>query len=575
MYSKFAAIYARRSSLGERDKNNSLDTQINECRQQGEHDGYEVVLIFEDPGQDSWTLDRPQFKKLLKEASEGRFSRLYVFALDRICRDTVLALNAYRMLAKCQVEIYSLKDTFLNGLHGAMLDFMISVASFAAASEREKNIERQQANRAYLAQAGLLAPFPTPPYGFVFAPHPSRPRHKTFSIDTTVRQIVKEAFSRLLMGESARKICLDFQARGIPTPSRHLAQLGYYSSKRRISDTWYPATLIKMARDSVYCGKYTVNKDIAERDPANPGKKRRRPRTEKDGPPAIIEVPAYLDEATWKALQTRLDQNREKSPRRIADPTAALLRAGHARCGLCNRAMATIRRVKKGVTSYNYVCNNSPGHRVAISCKLLDALTWEWLLKAFKRPEAARIRLAEWQAKSEAEQTLEQEELAACIDTLKSAEAQYQNLLAGLKQTSNVAVQTRITAGLEATQQVIDQAQARIEVLTQKLKATTQHAEQLDRMMKKGWRILAPLERADFAAKRMVIEYFDVQVHIFPADAPDRFKPSWSFDRLEESWPALERLAHGLEQAEGGPEDYHSFVSPTARRKQTAAPHSR
>ena len=82
-------IYSRKSKFT--GKGESIENQIELCRQYiAMHFGEEAaenVLVYEDEGFSGGNLERPQFKKMMKDSQKIEFAAIVVYRLDRISRN--------------------------------------------------------------------------------------------------------------------------------------------------------------------------------------------------------------------------------------------------------------------------------------------------------------------------------------------------------------------------------------------------------------------------------------------------------------------------------------------------------
>jgi DNA invertase Pin-like site-specific DNA recombinase len=101
------------------------------------------------------TEDRPQFLKMMADAKAGKFTELYIWALDRLSRGGIEAtLKIVRELKERGVRVVSLKDAWLDTSHPCS-DLVISVMAWAAEQERIRLSERMQAGRQRAKAAGV------------------------------------------------------------------------------------------------------------------------------------------------------------------------------------------------------------------------------------------------------------------------------------------------------------------------------------------------------------------------------------------------------------------------------------
>jgi len=81
-----AAIYLRRSEPGEERKNYSIDSQRGDTTKFVTDQGGEVVRVYSDPGGKSYTLYRPVYQQLVRDAQTGLFDTVVVGRYDRFSR---------------------------------------------------------------------------------------------------------------------------------------------------------------------------------------------------------------------------------------------------------------------------------------------------------------------------------------------------------------------------------------------------------------------------------------------------------------------------------------------------------
>src|SRR5258706_13893183 len=81
------AEYLRRSSLGEEDKNYSIENQHDDVARWIGVSDHSIVRTYSDPGGKSYTLNRPVFQQMMTDAKSGLFDTLVVGRWDRFSRN--------------------------------------------------------------------------------------------------------------------------------------------------------------------------------------------------------------------------------------------------------------------------------------------------------------------------------------------------------------------------------------------------------------------------------------------------------------------------------------------------------
>ena len=105
------AIYLRVSS-DEQVEGFSLSAQTRACREFAERRNWQVVKVYEDPGESGKNDRRPGFQTMLHGAQAGEFKVLLVHKLDRFSRNIDTTLKYFRELNNCDVTVASVTEDF-------------------------------------------------------------------------------------------------------------------------------------------------------------------------------------------------------------------------------------------------------------------------------------------------------------------------------------------------------------------------------------------------------------------------------------------------------------------------------
>jgi len=148
------AIYSRKSRFT--GKGESIGNQIELCRQyiashysQAEADN---ALVYEDEGYSGGTLERPQFKKMMKDSRTNEFFAVVVYRLDRISRSIGDFANLIEDLGERKIAFISIREQF--DTSSPMGRAMMYIASVFSQLERETIAERIRDNMRELAKTG-------------------------------------------------------------------------------------------------------------------------------------------------------------------------------------------------------------------------------------------------------------------------------------------------------------------------------------------------------------------------------------------------------------------------------------
>lgn len=149
---KTIAIYSRKSKFT--GKGDSIENQVEMCKNYiiqklGKNINF---LIYEDEGFSGSTLNRPQFKKLMKDIESKKIEILVCYRLDRISRNVADFSSTLELLQENNCSFISIREEF--DTTSPMGRAMIYIASVFAQLERETIAERVRDNMLELAKNG-------------------------------------------------------------------------------------------------------------------------------------------------------------------------------------------------------------------------------------------------------------------------------------------------------------------------------------------------------------------------------------------------------------------------------------
>jgi DNA invertase Pin-like site-specific DNA recombinase len=144
-------IYARVST---RDKGQDFTNQLLALREFATKQGWAIFVEYVDElsGKDS---DRPQFKRMLEDASTRRFDILLFWSLDRLSREGVLeTLQHLQRLTSYGVAWRSFTEQYLDST-GIFRDAVIGILAAIAKQERVRLAERTKAGLERVRRSGV------------------------------------------------------------------------------------------------------------------------------------------------------------------------------------------------------------------------------------------------------------------------------------------------------------------------------------------------------------------------------------------------------------------------------------
>ncbi len=317
------ALYARVSS-DRQDVDLSVAAQLRALRDYAEKNGYLVVREFVDEAESGRIADRPQFRKMLDEASkpDAPFQEILVWKFSRFTRKREHAVAFKSMLRRKGIRVVSITehadDTPTGKLMEAIIESVDEFYSENLAQEVTRGM-REAASRGFWMNASA-------PYGYQRAyvqdGAKKRPR---LEINPPHDAVVRRIFDLTLQGRTSLDILKTLNAEGIPSPN---------------GKQWRKTTVHKVLANEAYTGTLVWGQKA--RDGQEPVRV-------EDAFPAIVSQQEF--QRVRKLLESRAPA--VTHPRRAASP---YLLSGLAKCQTCGKAL-TAAEAKSGKYTY-YVCQS-------------------------------------------------------------------------------------------------------------------------------------------------------------------------------------------------------------------------
>ena len=316
-----AALYARVSS-DRQDVDLSVAAQLRALRDFAERNGYVVVREYIDEAESGRTSDRPQFRKMLDEASGANapFQEILVWKFSRFTRKREHAVAFKSMLRRRGIRVTSITehadDTPTGKLMEAIIESVDEFYSENLAQEVRRGM-REAASRGFWVT-------PHVPYGYKRVHVQDGPKKRPrLDLNPPADAVARRMFLLALAGNSVLDIAKALNEDGIPSPR---------------GKKWLKTTVHKLLVNETYTG--TLVWGVNDKSGAPPVRV-------EDAYPAIVSREEF--ERVGQALQDRAPERAH--PRRVA---SRYLLSGLVRCERCNKAL-TGAEAKGGRYSY-YVC---------------------------------------------------------------------------------------------------------------------------------------------------------------------------------------------------------------------------
>jgi site-specific DNA recombinase len=367
--SERVALLMRVSSEEQRDRE-TIEIQREFLREYCRLYGLEVAQVYADDGV-SGTIplhERPEGRRLLEDAKEGKFSTLLVYRLDRLGRSLLVIVDAHDRLQAYGVALKSATEPIDTSNPSGRLIFQM-LASFAE-YERETIRERTRAglHRAY--RGGKH--FGAAPYGY-------RTDEGGFlQVVPEEAEIVRGIIENVAEGSTLYAEAKRLNELGLATPGWRYGN----GNKRPGAKLWSVMTVSNIVRQSAYSGVHRVK--------TNGGKD-------------VIEqpVPAVVEPGLQERAIAVLGENKRYPDRK--EDRRYLLR-GLVRCATCGGACTGHSSARRGKKYHYYACKAAktynfgaaPPHKASfVSAEWLEKLVWSDVRRFLKNPGMILDRLRE------------------------------------------------------------------------------------------------------------------------------------------------------------------------------------
>lgn len=423
-----AVIYARYSSSHQREE--SIEGQVRECREYAEREGYSVLQVYADRAITGRTDERPEFQRMLADASKGVFQAILIYKYDRFSRNRYSFAVWETKLKKHGVKVISARENVAEGAAGIVLKSVLQGMAEWYSVDLSEKVTRGMKENALKAKwtSGTV------PFGY------TRDAEQRLIIDPERGEYVRQIFEKVLAGEKYVDIASWLNMLGVRT-ARGAA--------------WNKSSFTWMLKNVVYTGLFRwKNIEI------------------KNAVPPIVSKELF--EAVQRKLKTygRRGINVQKSDKYLLTPNII--------CGECGGPMHGMSgKSRSGELYYYYACANKRAKRTSCSISPLNRDELEQAVYNCAREvllHEENIKLIAEQAEAVAEAQVDNDlaEMKAERSRVKKSIANYAAAIAN-GATSGTIIE--LINAAEAKAAALDEAIAERELVTSPPKVSKEAIE--------------------------------------------------------------------------------------------------
>ncbi|MBT7823308.1 MAG: recombinase family protein [Candidatus Marinimicrobia bacterium] len=330
---KIAALYCRVSRFDKyADEFSSVEVQEKKMRGYCDLEEWEIFDVYIDENISGATLDRPEFKRMMRDAKAGKFNVVFGYRIDRISRSNKDWHDLLDELDDMDIDIRTV-DPAMNTTDATgrlIRDILISFAEFELNIGKERTFDKmyEMANRGIFTGG-------TAPIGYDLV-------DKKLVVNKNEETLIKDIINKCLAKSMPAQIAKALNKKGHTTPLKKFNTGNTYGGKP------FNANIIsKILKNPAYAGYTTWDEELFK------GKHK-----------------AIIKKKDWDNVQSMM-KPKTSAPR--TGTGTKLLLTGLLKCGYCDSFMTsqpTSKKMKDGTKKkyWYYRCVNAAKHG-ADSCK--------------------------------------------------------------------------------------------------------------------------------------------------------------------------------------------------------------
>jgi site-specific DNA recombinase len=310
------ALYARYSSDQQRAA--SIDDQLRRCRQDAEHQGWEVVAEYQDSAVSGATLMRRGIQSLMRDAAAKAFDVVFAESLDRFSRDQADVAMFARQLKFARIKLITVVEGEIGPLHIGLKGTMNALYLEDLADKTRRGLQGRVA--AGRSGGGIC-------FGYrAVAVREGEPRGQREIIPEEAA-VVERIFRAFVEGVSPKAISKTLNSERVRGPRG-----GAWSASTIHGN---PRRGTGILNNELYVGRIVWNR---QRFVKNPDTGKRVPQLNAAGELTITDVPdlRIIDNELWQAAKARQAATRQQTgPDIVRARRPKYLFSGLTKCGVC------------------------------------------------------------------------------------------------------------------------------------------------------------------------------------------------------------------------------------------------
>lgn len=307
--------------------------------------GWTLRDCYIDDGYTGTNFDRPDFKRMIRDAENGKIDCIITKDLSRLGRNYVEAgYYTEEYFIEHNIRFIAINDG-IDTMHDnndiAAFHHVLNEFYPKQVSKKVRQVKRKSAEQGKFM--GSQAP-----YGYMKSPEDKH----ILIIDEEAAVIVRRLFNEFANGDSARMIADKLNNEGIDTPRfYHYTKAGKKNPLSEQKNVWGSATITQLLKNQVYIGNMVQGK----RQVVSFKTKKMRTISPEDWIVVENTHEPLIERNVWDKVQARLNTPHRKI-RKTKTETVGLF-SGLVRCADCGMPLAYMRKQLKNREKGVYRCS--------------------------------------------------------------------------------------------------------------------------------------------------------------------------------------------------------------------------
>ena len=246
-----AVIYARFSSYSQTEQ--SIEGQLRVCREFAERNKINIIGEYIDRATTGTNDNRPEFQRMIADASKKEFEQIIVYKLDRFSRNKYDSVVYKHKLAQYGVRVVSATEIISDTPEGALMEGLLEM--FAEMYSKELSQKVKRGIRESVLKGNYIGGHIL--YGYKVV-------DKKIIIDEKTAPAIRYLFEEYANGKSKKQIVRELNQKGYRTNAgkpisynsfqnnlSNIKYIGLFDNGYLQNDNYYPAIISKELFDRV------------------------------------------------------------------------------------------------------------------------------------------------------------------------------------------------------------------------------------------------------------------------------------------------------------------------------------